>query len=149
MPSLPAPIRRLQRRRPLVALVTLILLLVLGYTARAVGHHGAPPPAPPSPSASATSGSAAVELSTLPLPARQTVALIERGGPFPYRHDGIVYANRERQLPPEPAGFYREYTVVTPGSVDRGERRIVTGRDGRYWYTGDHYASFRRIDLSG
>lgn len=88
-------------------------------------------------------------LSQLPVQARQTVALIQHGGPFPYREDGIVYQNREQQLPREPSGYYHEYTVPTPGSPDRGTRRVITGKDGRYWYTGDHYASFRQIDLSG
>ena len=96
-----------------------------------------------------TSASAADQaLSRLPEQARQTVALIQRHGPFPYSHDGIVYQNLERQLPIEPAGYYHEYTVVTPGSPDRGTRRIITGRDGAFYYTADHYQSFVRIDLN-
>lgn len=90
-----------------------------------------------------------VTLSSLPAQARQTVSLIQHGGPFPYPHDGIVYQNLERQLPAEPAGYYHEYTVPTPGSSDRGTRRIVTGRDGEYYYTGDHYASFVRVRITG
>jgi ribonuclease T1 len=143
----PAP-RSSLRRRPLLALLTLILLLVVGYAARAVQDHSHRSGAAGTAPATATV-SGAVPLSSLPAQARQTVALIQRGGPFPYSHDGIVYQNLERQLPPEPAGFYHEYTVATPGSSDRGARRIVTGRDGSFYYTDDHYASFRRVDLGG
>ena len=91
-----------------------------------------------------------VALSQLPPEARHTHRLILSGGPFPYRKDGSVFRNRERLLPGEPRGFYREYTVPTPGSRDRGARRIVCGgekpRDPEAcFYTGDHYASFGRI----
>ena len=81
----------------------------------------------------------------LPAEARETLALIEAGGPFPYRQDARVFSNRERLLPPRPRGYYREYTVQTPGSRDRGARRIVTGEGGERYYTDDHYRSFRRI----
>jgi len=75
-----------------------------------------------------------------------TVTLIERGGPFPYRKDGVTFDNREQILPRKPSGFYREYTVPTPGSGDRGARRVVTGDRGRqFFYTGDHYQTFVRI----
>ena len=86
--------------------------------------------------------SAAAEL---PSEARATLALIAAGGPFPYERDGSVFQNRERILPDEARGYYREYTVVTPGSDDRGARRIVAGAGGERYYTDDHYASFRRI----
>jgi len=97
----------------------------------------------------AAAGPSIVALSSLPIQARQTVSLIQHGGPFRYPHDGVVYQNLERQLPAEPAGYYHEYTVPTPGSSDRGTRRIVTGRAGEYYYTVNHYASFVRIQLSG
>ena len=93
---------------------------------------------------------AAVALASLPKEAQRTQRLIYTGGPFPYEKDGTVFGNRERLLPPRERGFYREYTVPTPGSRDRGARRIVCG--GRQpaapeacFYTDDHYASFRRI----
>jgi ribonuclease T1 len=90
-----------------------------------------------------------VELRQLPREARETLALIRGGGPFPYDKDGTVFGNRERLLPRQPRGYYTEYTVKTPGSRDRGARRIVAGGDartsGEYWYTDDHYRSFRRI----
>lgn len=83
----------------------------------------------------------------LPPEATATLALIGAGGPFPYRKDGSVFQNRERMLPDKPRGYYREYTVPTPGSRDRGARRIVAGGQPPeiYYYTGDHYRSFRRI----
>ena len=91
-----------------------------------------------------------VALSALPAEARTTHRLILAGGPFPHGKDGTVFGNRERLLPPAKRGFYREYTVPTPGSRDRGARRIVCG--GRQptapeacFYTADHYASFRLI----
>lgn len=86
-----------------------------------------------------------VRLEQLPPEAAQTLALIQRGGPFPYRRDGTVFGNRERLLPLAERGYYREYTVPTPGAQDRGARRIVAGRRAEYYYTDDHYASFRRI----
>jgi ribonuclease T1 len=83
--------------------------------------------------------------SALPAEARQTLALIKAGGPFPYQRDGSVFGNREGLLPERSRGYYREYTVKTPGAKDRGARRIVAGRGGEYYYTGDHYRSFQRI----
>jgi len=81
----------------------------------------------------------------LPREARQTLALIKDGGPFPYARDGVVFGNYEKHLPLRQRGYYREYTVKTPGRRDRGPRRIVAGRDDEYYYTDDHYRSFRRI----
>jgi ribonuclease T1 len=92
----------------------------------------------------------AVPLAQLPREAQTTQRLILSGGPFPYRKDGTVFFNRERLLPQHSRGFYREYTVKTPGSRDRGARRIVCGgreptQPDACYYTSDHYASFRRI----
>jgi ribonuclease T1 len=81
----------------------------------------------------------------LPPEALDTIALIKKGGPFPYARDGATFSNREKQLPARSRGWYREYTVKTPGARDRGARRIVAGRDGTLYYTDDHYRSFRRI----
>lgn len=82
----------------------------------------------------------------LPQEGRDTLALIDKGGPFPYpRNDGVVFQNREGVLPQESSGYYHEYTVPTPGSSDRGARRIVAGGGGQFYYTGDHYDSFSRI----
>lgn len=81
----------------------------------------------------------------LPQEARATLALIRTGGPFPYPRDGVLFSNRERLLPSRPRGYYREYTVPTPGSRDRGARRIVAGQPAEYYWTADHYRSFARI----
>ncbi len=95
-----------------------------------------------------TWGSAAVDsisLSELPIEARETLVLIKAGGPFPYPRDGIVFGNFEKRLPLQKRGYYHEYTVKTPGVRSRGARRIVAGQASEYYYTEDHYASFRRI----
>lgn len=86
----------------------------------------------------------------LPPEAYEVLALIARGGPFPYRQDGSVFQNRERQLPARPRGYYHEYTVPTPGARDRGPRRIVTGGDPptEHFYTSDHYRTFRPIEVT-
>lgn len=86
-----------------------------------------------------------VRLAELPPEARATIALIRAGGPFPYVRDGVVFQNREGRLPARPRGYYREYTVKTPGLRDRGPRRIVAAATGELYYTEDHYRSFRRI----
>lgn len=86
-----------------------------------------------------------VRVADLPKEARQTLALIKSGGPFPYRRDGVTFQNRERVLPPRARDYYREYTVPTPGASTRGARRIVAGREADYYYSDDHYRSFRRI----
>lgn len=86
-----------------------------------------------------------VPLATLPPEAAKTLALVKSGGPFPYDRDGASFGNRERLLPAQKRGYYREYTVPTPGAKNRGARRIVAGVPGEYYYTADHYRSFRRI----
>ncbi|BFV59402.1 hypothetical protein KCMC57_up45060 [Kitasatospora sp. CMC57] len=82
----------------------------------------------------------------LPVQARDTLALIARGGPYPYRSDGIVFENREGRLPRKKRDYYHEYTVVTPGSPTRGALRVVTGAAGEQYWTGDHYDTFEEID---
>lgn len=110
-------------------LCAVLVALVLAVT----GHARGPQPLP------------TITPDRLPPEARVTLDLIRQGGPFPYARDGIVFSNRERLLPGQPRGYYREYTVPTPGSRDRGARRIIAGRPGEYYWTADHYASFRRI----
>lgn len=89
----------------------------------------------------------AISVAELPKEGRDTLALIRKGGPFPYSKDGSTFSNRERILPRQPRGFYHEYTVKTPGARDRGARRIVCGGklQESCYYTGDHYASFKII----
>ena len=92
------------------------------------------------------SGLRLVALADLPRQAQETVVLIDAGGPFPYAKDGTTFSNNERLLPIHPRGWYREYTVETPGEGDRGPRRIVTGdHDRQLFYTADHYASYVRV----
>lgn len=94
-------------------------------------------------------GLATIKLAELPQQGQQTYERIHQGGPFPYDKDGTVFGNRERLLPAAKRGFYREYTVKTPGSRDRGAKRIVCGGQPKApdscFYTADHYSSFRRI----
>jgi ribonuclease T1 len=95
----------------------------------------------------------AITGAALPREAHATLELIKAGGPFPYAQDGGVFGNREKMLPYRQRGYYREYTVRTPGARDRGARRIIAGAgasgdvrtSGEYYYTDDHYNSFRRI----
>ena len=94
----------------------------------------APQPAP----------AAEIAFDELPREARATLALIQRGGPFPYARDGSVFGNREGRLPRQKRGYYREYTVKTPGERTRGALRIVAG-GGDFFYTDDHYNHFRRV----
>lgn len=86
-----------------------------------------------------------VRMAELPPEAINTLRLIERKGPFPYAKDGAVFGNREGRLPRQRRGYYREYTVKTPGERTRGARRIVSGAGGERYYTADHYDTFRRI----
>jgi len=86
-----------------------------------------------------------IRVDELPHEALATLALIHAGGPFPYAQDGRVFSNRERLLPEKRRGYYREYTVRTPGVRGRGARRIVAGMGGEFYYTADHYRSFVRI----
>jgi ribonuclease T1 len=102
------------------------------------------------PAATPTDALAVTRLSGLPEQAMQTYALIHRGGPFASSKDGVVFGNRERLLPSRTRGYYREYTVPTPGLRHRGKKRMVCGGPPRVpdvcYYTADHYASFRRIE---
>ena len=132
---------RLQPRRPLLRWGVGIGIAGL----LAVGTVQARDRAPQAPFAGS-----AVPLAALPAEAQVVHRAVLTGGPFRYSKDGVVFGNRERRLPDQPRGWYREYTVATPGARDRGARRIVCG--GRVpttpaacFYTGDHYASFQRI----
>ena len=90
-----------------------------------------------------------IELTSLPREAQSTLMLIKQGGPFPYEKDGAVFGNFERKLPQQKRGYYHEYTVKTPRARNRGAKRIVAGAQtttsGEYYYTDDHYASFKKI----
>lgn len=86
-----------------------------------------------------------ITVKSLPPEARETLALIEKGGPYPYDRDGIVFGNFEKRLPAKDRGYYQEFTVRTPGVKHRGARRIVTGKGGEKYYSDDHYNTFKRI----
>ncbi len=90
-------------------------------------------------------GHETITAAALPPEAKHTLKLIKQGGPFPYPKDGTIFGNRERRLPAHPRGYYKEYTVKTPGSRDRGARRIIAGLNGEFYYTDDHYNSFKLI----
>ena len=116
----------------------------------AVALLAAPPVKARGEAADPGAGLQTVALSALPAQAGTTYRLVFSGGPFPYPKDGVVFGNRERVLPKAKRGFYREYTVPTPGDRHRGARRIVCGglvatKPEACFYTGDHYASFQRI----
>ena len=96
-------------------------------------------------SESANASLPTVAAADLPAEGQATLQLIKKGGPFPYRKDGAIFGNRERNLPNKARGYYKEYTVKTPGAGNRGARRIVAGEVGEFYYTGDHYKTFQRI----
>lgn len=102
----------------------------------------APAPAAPVVPTLETYGLPTIGWKELPLEAQETIALIDKGGPYPFDQDDGVFQNREGILPSRVRGYYREYTVITPGEDDRGARRIVSGGDGELYYTDDHYDSF-------
>jgi ribonuclease T1 len=130
--------------------VALLLGLVLAGCARAGPTTVTVPPTAPASTTTPTaatpeSGLPVVAASALPREARDTLVLIDRGGPYPYAKDGAVFGNVERLLPARPRGYYREYTVRTPGEADRGARRIVAGTAGDRYWTDDHYETFRQV----
>lgn len=120
-------------RRPLVVLLALGVILLVGYGVQALRGDS-------------SSDLPTVSESSLPVEAQQTLELIDAGGPFPYEEDGDVFQNREGLLPEQESDYYREYTVPTPGSDDRGERRLVVGDGGEIYYTDDHYESFELVN---
>jgi ribonuclease T1 len=130
-----------------IVAAVVIAMLVITLAASLFGC-GAAKPASTS-SKDPESGLAYVAVADLPQDAQQTLQLIEKGGPFPYDRDGVVFGNFEKILPKQDRGYYHEYTVKTPGEKDRGARRIVTGKNSERYYTDDHYQSFRRIQADG
>jgi ribonuclease T1 len=127
----------------LIAVAAVFVCVIAGTAVYAMAGHK-----PAGSSAKAPTGTGGICQTKLPSQAKDTLALIAKGGPYPYRTDGIVFENRENRLPRHGSGYYHEYTVVTPGSGDRGTRRVVTGGPGEEYWTGDHYATFQRIDLA-
>ncbi|MFI0811525.1 ribonuclease domain-containing protein [Streptomyces echinatus] len=138
VPRVPEPGRRLSR-----ALAGLLVCLSVLLTGCSSGPDTAPAPGVSAPEWAR--GMTIVREARLPAEARRTLALVDRGGPYPYSRDGIVFGNFEGRLPKHRRGYYHEYTVRTPGSRDRGARRIVTGQGGEIYYTDDHYETFRAV----
>ncbi|MFF3698501.1 MULTISPECIES: ribonuclease domain-containing protein [unclassified Streptomyces] len=132
-------------RIALAAVLACLAVLLVGCG----GKDSAKPTGPgSSPRASAPAwakGMATVPAAQLPPEARNTLKLIDKGGPFPYSKDGVVFGNFEKLLPQQKRGYYHEYTVDTPGSRDRGARRLITGQGGEFYYTGDHYKTFKAV----
>ncbi|MFC5803844.1 ribonuclease domain-containing protein [Streptomyces formicae] len=138
----PPPLRDLRIPRLLRLVLAAALLACLGLpTAGCSPGSGTQSPAAPTD----RTGLQTVRVGDLPPEARETLRLIDRGGPFPYEKDGATFGNFERILPRQQRGYYREYTVRTPGEGDRGARRIVTGQGGEVYYTDDHYETFREV----
>ncbi|MEY9858123.1 ribonuclease T1 [Catenulispora sp. GAS73] len=132
-----------RRTTPLVALLVLVIAAALGLAGcGGSSSKGSSPKASSSSAAAKPAGMGSIAEASLPAEARDVIKRIDDGGTFQYRQDGVTFQNRERQLPAEPSGYYREYTVATPGAADRGARRLILGRDGELYYTPDHYKSF-------
>ena len=132
----------------LVGVLAVTLLGVVGIGLLGAGGGSTARSASPSPSAGSQtprSGLPGIAVADLPKQARDTLALIDRGGPYPYSQDNTVFGNLERVLPERPKGYYREYTVVSPGSSSRGTRRLVVGAQGDIYFTADHYQTFRQV----
>ncbi|GAA1605595.1 hypothetical protein GCM10009789_69420 [Kribbella sancticallisti] len=130
-----------------IVAAVVIAMLVITLAASLFGC--SPSKSQTAPSTDPVSGLAFVAVADLPKEARDTLELIDKGGPYPYSRDGAVFGNFEKLLPKQDRGYYREYTVKTPGEKDRGARRIVTGKGEERYYTDDHYQSFRRIQADG
>jgi ribonuclease T1 len=151
--------RRPSRLRPVVVAGLSILVVLLALAGCAGGsENGQAASQPDAAAAQAGTKKATPTLQTtsksglpiilyqdLPQQAKDTIRLIDQGGPYPFSRDGITFQNREGLLPKKPNGYYREYTVITPGSSDRGARRMVEGDEGELYYTDDHYESFREV----
>ncbi|MFH8612094.1 ribonuclease domain-containing protein [Streptomyces sp. NPDC018029] len=142
---------RIPPRSRFLGATALAAALLLGGPAAATASAAPTAPVTLAAPVAATAHSAAavgeICYSALPSQAHDTLDLIEAGGPYPFPQDGTVFQNREGELPQQSSGYYHEYTVITPGSDDRGARRIVTGEKSQEdYYTADHYASFDLVD---
>lgn len=139
------------KRTPTLVSLALLLLLALFGGQQWLGGVTAPQPdtVPNATAPAETAGVSSSALQSFPAEERSailaTLTLIDKGGPFPYAKDGSVFGNREGRLPQRASGYYREYTVETPNSPDRGARRIVAGDGGEIYYTRDHYGSFLQL----
>jgi ribonuclease T1 len=126
-----------QRRAALAALVA--ALAAAGIVVPGLGDSGSEPQPSPAAESAAIPADERAEI-------ERVLTAIDAGAPLPYEEDGGTFQNREGRLPDRPLGYYREYTVATPGSPDRGARRLVIGESGEIYYTNDHYESFTELD---
>ena len=126
------PICRRDRSGPSLYVIALAVIIAVGI-GPSFAHE------------SSVSNSAQLRFEDLPKEAQKTQGPVKTDGPFPYKRDGVTFSNFEGRLPQKARGYYKEYTVPTPGAGDRGARRIIAGRNGQYYYTDDHYKTFRRI----
>jgi ribonuclease T1 len=137
------------KRAPTLVILLLLLLLALFGGRQWLGGSSESTPEATAAAAPEIAGGADAALQSFSAEERGAVlaalALIDRGGPFLHAKDGSVFSNREGRLPQRAAGYYREYTVETPNSPDRGARRIVAGEGGEVFYTRDHYGSFLQL----
>ncbi len=124
-------------------------LAAAGIIIPGLGGDGEPSEPPPASQTSEEAGTPQIPSVEESAEIGRVLAAVESGRPLPYEEDGGTFQNREGLLPDQPLGYYREYTVETPGSADRGARRLVIGEGGEVYYTDDHYASFRVIDPEG
>ncbi|MFE3766751.1 ribonuclease domain-containing protein [Streptomyces sp. NPDC059104] len=140
--------------RSLLRVLGALFLCAVLVGAAGCGGKAAPPPAASAGTGASAdardvpgwaAGMATVRADALPQQAREVLALIDRGGPYAYRQDGTVFGNFEKVLPKQKRGYYHEFTVRTPGERDRGARRIVTGGGGEFYYTDDHYQTFKAV----
>jgi ribonuclease T1 len=132
------------------ALLLAVVVAVTGVGMALIIKHGrdtGPAAAVVAPSASGTprSNLPTIDVADMPPEAVATLALIDQGGPYPFRQDGTIFGNFEHRLPERERGYYREFTVVTPGENDRGRRRLIAGAAGDIYYTDDHYETFRQV----
>lgn len=142
-----------QRRKVLTLLVTALVVVALWWVqqqesspdSNTGGSSSSAQSAPSDGETDSDSGLPIIQVADLPPEAVETLELIDAGGPYPYSRDGVVFENREDILPQQSDGYYKEFTVPTPGSDDRGARRIVTGSADELYWTDDHYSSFSRI----
>lgn len=138
---------RTKKRIAAFVMIGLFVLPLIAGALVSVTDDGSPTTVVDAPPVTQASDLPAIGLGELPGEAIDTLNLVAQDGPFPYDQDGSVFQNREGLLPPEAEGYYREYTVVTPGEDDRGARRLVIGAGNEVYYTDDHYESFRELVL--
>ncbi|WP_419993792.1 ribonuclease domain-containing protein [Streptomyces boninensis] len=137
--------RSVRHRQLQPLLAALLAILTCWITLTSCGTDTPAPATSATPTPAWARGMDTITPPQLPRQARRTLELIDKGGPFPYEKDGSTFGNYERRLPQQARGYYREYTVRTAHLRHRGPRRIITGKGGERYYTGDHYKTFKAV----